>query len=631
VHNEEPLNRRPDYLNNRDFYLANRKLVKLLVETIANKGAALNLQSDWNYLQAVARHDQNEIISTTNNKHIARWMAEDKHVELDPHAHETRYNYADVASLYEPLGLAPTKTVGGFLFSPPDNPQGWEQHQKGINGKIFPNYFWKADILWGAATGLHQGKDDTSSGIWRPQDRNRFYEHDPNQRLLYIGNCNAGQTGILNLLGEIKSGRAPREGFYTGAIVLAQDFLTEQSINELGQFIDSLAPDLTNGIVKWATLSQIAETWKKQGEKPFRYECVAKSREPELSSSVRPTNFEGKWRIAFASNLESTRGGCHKDEFSGCDLYLATYDAETNKVSDLTRLTKTPDEGEWFPSLSPDGCWAAYTRIVSRGEQRVETSAEIVHIPTKQITRLASPAHFPDWSPDGKKIAYAASGRLPQHIYVVDVETDCATGRLNLGQPRQVTKDTKVVARTGDPDFLPDGQHLAFNIDDGETVPAQAAIVGLGGTELTLLTNKDGSEHVFVLGNGNAVGFSSSQRQGLFAVTRSESSWSKTKSLLSPPADSIYRSFDARYSNCTLINMSYAAWLGASGKQVVYGGQCYRGPRTQFSRLIAARLSENERAAEIVDMSSAIEILVKKTGRDFITLDSIALPYGEDQ
>lgn len=415
VHNEEPANRRPDYLNNRDSYLANRKLVKLLAEMIADKNAALNIQSDWNYLQAVARHEQSELLSETNKKNIARWMAEDKRVELDPHAHETRYNYADVASLFAPLGLSPTKTVGGFLFSPPDNPQGWEQHQQGIYGKIYPNFFWKAEILWGAATGLHRGQDDTSSGIWRPKDRYRFYEHDPQQRLLYIGNCNASQTGILSLLQEIRSGRAPREGFYTGAIVLAQDFLTEQSISELGKFIDSLTSDTGLGIVKWATLSQIADSWKKQGEKPFRYECAAKSRAPELSSVAMQNFLEGQWRVAFASNLNSA-GGCHKDEFSGCNLYLATYDATTNKASDLVHLTNTPNEGEWFPSLSPDGCWAAYTRIVARGNQRVETSAEVVHIPTKQITTLASPAHFPDWSPDGQRIAYAATGRLPQHI-----------------------------------------------------------------------------------------------------------------------------------------------------------------------------------------------------------------------
>jgi hypothetical protein len=206
---------------------------------------------------------------------------------------------------------------------------------------------------------------------------------------------------------------------------------------------------------------------------------------------------------------------------------------------------------------------------------------------------------------------------------VVEVEADCASGRLNLGQAKPVTKDSQIVARTGDPDFMPDGQHLAFNIDDGETVPAQAAIISLDGAELNRLTERDGSGHVFVLSTGSAIGFSSSQRQGLFVTSKTESGWGPAKILLTPLASSIYRAFDARYANCTLINMSYGTWLGTSGKQVVYGGQCYQGPRTQFSRLIAARLGEDGKATEILDMSRALEVLVSKTGKDFITLDAI--------
>ena len=49
---------------------------------------------------------------------------------------ETQYNYADVAYLLDQIGVPPTNTVGGFLYDPPDNPQGWEQHEAGIGGRV---------------------------------------------------------------------------------------------------------------------------------------------------------------------------------------------------------------------------------------------------------------------------------------------------------------------------------------------------------------------------------------------------------------------------------------------------------------------------------------------------------------
>lgn len=165
-HNEEPSAKRPDYLNDREFYLQNRALLIQLVNTISAHGAAYNFQSDWNFLQAVIRYDQGDVTKDTGGKNIVRWMAEDKGVEIDPHAHESQYNYADVAALIEQLGVAPSHTVGGFLYLPPGNPQGWEKHKAGMSGAVYPGYFWRADILWGASTMLHQGDDDRSSGVW---------------------------------------------------------------------------------------------------------------------------------------------------------------------------------------------------------------------------------------------------------------------------------------------------------------------------------------------------------------------------------------------------------------------------------------------------------------------------------
>ncbi len=273
-HNEEPGQGRPDYTADRNYYLQNRALVKLLAETVTSKGGKYNFQSDWNYLKAVGLYDTGSVTNDTAGKNIVRWMKEDLGVEVDPHAHETQYNYADVAYLIEQLGVVPSKNVGGFLYDPPDNYQSWEKHINGLWGVIYPSYFWRADHLWGAATYLHQGNDDRSSGIWRPKDRYNFTTDDPNQRLLYIGGCLNNQQGVRQLLDDITAGRAPADGFYTATIMMIQDFMTSGSITQLGQFIDSLAGEVAAGKVRWATLTEMAQIWRTQyGAKPFRYDC----------------------------------------------------------------------------------------------------------------------------------------------------------------------------------------------------------------------------------------------------------------------------------------------------------------------------------------------------------------------
>jgi hypothetical protein len=273
-HNEEPSAKRPDYLNDRAYYLQNRTLLVQLVETISKRGAAYNFQSDWNFLKAVAKYDQGDVTNNTAGKNIIKWMVEDRGVEVDPHAHESRYNYADVADLIQQLGVTPTNTVGGFLYSPPDNPQGWEQHQKGLAGAVFPDYFWHANILWGAATGLHQGVDDHSSGVWLPKDRNSFYVDDPNQSLIYIGGCTRDYGGATALLSAIQKKTVPQDGFYTATVMMIQDHLTEQSIQELGDFIDSTTPERENGSAQWVHLTQVADEWKTEYQaQPFRFNC----------------------------------------------------------------------------------------------------------------------------------------------------------------------------------------------------------------------------------------------------------------------------------------------------------------------------------------------------------------------
>jgi hypothetical protein len=270
--NEEPGNRRADYAANREVYLANRKLVKLLADTVIGRGATLNFQSDWNYLLAVRQFDVGNVTTNTAGKNMVRWLAEDRGVEIDPRTYETSYNYADVAWLIEQLGVKPSGIVGAFVLEPPDNPRGWEKYRAAVRGAVFPNHYWQASGLWGGATLSGPGTEEYSSGIWRPRDRSHFSVDDPAQRLIYIGRGQGKPAGIRQLLQEIDDGRAPRDGFYTAAILAVQDWMNEDNLARLGKVIDSFAPEAAAGRIRWATLSQVAQIWQNDYRaKVFRY------------------------------------------------------------------------------------------------------------------------------------------------------------------------------------------------------------------------------------------------------------------------------------------------------------------------------------------------------------------------
>ncbi|MBF0464611.1 MAG: hypothetical protein HQK88_02815 [Nitrospirae bacterium] len=260
VHNEEPDDSHPDYLNNPQYYLDNRALLREFALMVKSSGAVMNFQADWNYLLAVLNYDVGDVVSDTNGKNIVRWMVEDLGFEVDPHTHEISYNYADVAYLITLLGVTPSRNVGGFLYYPPEA-QTWEKFSFGIYGQQFPSYFWQADNLWGAATYDHSTLDDKSFGAWKPTNGFGFYDHDPSQRLLYIGGGCGSVYGIEDLIIAKDNGGLNPMGFYTASIFIPQKALDPMLISTVSNYILTLAPYVTAGKVQWMTLTQIASIW----------------------------------------------------------------------------------------------------------------------------------------------------------------------------------------------------------------------------------------------------------------------------------------------------------------------------------------------------------------------------------
>ena len=284
-HNEEGLQPgQPDYLNNQPVYLQNRVAIRQLAQVMKSKNAMWNFQSDWNFLQAVARYDTGAVVGNTNGKNIVRWLVEDMGFEADPHAHETQYNYGDVAYLHTQLGVTSSKNVGGFLYDPPDNAQRWEQHEAGTWGLVYPSYFWKPDNLWGAATYLHQGNDDASTGVWKPKDRYNFYVHDSTKHLAYIGGgCVGGVSAqgggpfpsVKAMLDAIAARVPSPLDYYTATMFIPQAELNLTMINTIARTIDSIAPYVAQGRVVWSSLTNTGSRWRtNNGVQPFRVACA---------------------------------------------------------------------------------------------------------------------------------------------------------------------------------------------------------------------------------------------------------------------------------------------------------------------------------------------------------------------
>ncbi len=258
----------PDYAQPAVF-TSSRNLVKQMADTITSKGGKWNYESDWKFLTSIKNYEPNGA-SDTNNKNLIRWMKEDKKIEIDPHAHETAYNYADVAKLISDLGVEPSKVIGGFVYDD-TGATTWERMQSTLKGVQFPTYSWTAEILWGAASKNHTS-DDRSFGAWKPTSPSAFSTHDASKTLIYMGSgcenvVKSTSTAsdvvgvVVNVINKVNSGAYPKTGFYPITIMLNQRDFSTNYIQTISSVLDSLKPYVDNGSLQWAYTSEKKTIW----------------------------------------------------------------------------------------------------------------------------------------------------------------------------------------------------------------------------------------------------------------------------------------------------------------------------------------------------------------------------------
>ncbi|MBE9523524.1 MAG: PD40 domain-containing protein, partial [Chloroflexi bacterium] len=149
-------------------------------------------------------------------------------------------------------------------------------------------------------------------------------------------------------------------------------------------------------------------------------------------------------QIAFASNRDGQ-----------WDLYLWRV-----KTGEINRLTHTP-EYESSPSWSPDSSWLVYTRYIDNNLELV-IDPIVDNANAIQLTQHLAADHSPVWSPLGRQIAFVSTRGGHNQIWLANLDQNGEDRFHLLSQTDELTAQY--------PDWSKDGKYLAWaTITEGGT------------------------------------------------------------------------------------------------------------------------------------------------------------------
>lgn len=236
------------YEEDEEQFNRSRKELVSFAQMLHDEGVAYNYQSDWTFLLAATKFDKGD--ESTNGKNFLRYFKEDLGFEIDPHAHETKYNYADIAYLINELGVEPSHIAGGYLAYPL-NLSKFDYLQNEIKGNIY-DYTWQAEVLWGAGVRSHINESDLwTSGVWRPKSAEDITVDGGT--LSAIGGYYNSWEGLDYLLTQDLD---PNK-IYTQAIFVPQGM----SKNFISEFKAEIEKRKSDERIQWAGLGEILDIW----------------------------------------------------------------------------------------------------------------------------------------------------------------------------------------------------------------------------------------------------------------------------------------------------------------------------------------------------------------------------------
>jgi hypothetical protein len=260
-HNEEPKSAAAvAYSEDETHFRRNRDATVEFARMLHHESVKLNFQSDWDFVTGVLRYDHGS--HSTGNKNVLQYLVYNLGFEVDPHAHEKRYNYADVAHLHEEAGVPVSCLAGGLIASPPRDSK-LEYLWQPLQGAQF-DCTWQAEAIWGGATGNHIDEESLwVSGVWKPQDDAHFTIHDEDAPLPHIGGYKADWEGLHHLMVRQAAGELDASKIHTQTIFIRQcDLLDTAHVLAFRDEIRALRRATEAGLVRWVGLAEVLGIWE---------------------------------------------------------------------------------------------------------------------------------------------------------------------------------------------------------------------------------------------------------------------------------------------------------------------------------------------------------------------------------
>lgn len=189
-----------------------------VAERAHDEGVRWVLQPDWKFLEAARLYEDAAMTADTSGDNLFVHLRDVLGVAIDPHSHENGgYNYTDVAWLLEELGVGGSTVIGGHIWDPSlPQFQGWDRFREPLVGEKYPEASWRGDILIGSGTPNHVN-DPLVSGVWRPRDRDHYFEDDPAGNIVCVGAWHDGVPGVEALVAARDAGQTPAGAFLTAS------------------------------------------------------------------------------------------------------------------------------------------------------------------------------------------------------------------------------------------------------------------------------------------------------------------------------------------------------------------------------------------------------------------------------
>lgn len=330
------------------------------------------------------------------------------------------------------------------------------------------------------------------------------------------------------------------------------------------------------------------------------------------STAPAPTT-SGRHRLVFASNLQSSAGGCTRDAPTGCDLYMALFDYDTQAISGLTRLTSYSDASEMFPALSPDSNWVAYDWAPNAGHDKHDI--RLINLQSRQETTLLADARFPEWI-DNTHLLVSLNTAGAKDIALLEVDLSGTTPRVVSTTSLCSRSNCAGTSQTSDAFPFPGGTRVAFQSLNSGGTTAGLSTVNADGTGFAMQSGWDGSGHVIVDSTGKRLVFTVAASGA--AQSMDLGSGART-TLGLPAAAAAMAGYDSRFASMVSVNWLYAAWLQLD-QAILFSAQGGDASKSyKLSRILLAEFDSSLGNPVLFDLSSAIEKTAGLSGKDFCT------------